>query len=142
MGLQPKPKDETTRNRMRRQRRRDTKPELAVRRAVTRLGYRYRVSSSTLPGSPDLSNKTQQWAIFVHGCFWHQHPGCKKATIPEHNKSWWVEKLERNSRRDREKEALLLQLGFRVKTIWECETLDLEALLTKLGEWLCEAQIH
>ena len=94
----PVPRDSATVRRMREQRRGDTRPERVVRREVTALGYRCRVARKGLPGSPDLSNASRGWAIFVHGCFWHQHPGCSHATLPKHNREWWRAKFEANGR--------------------------------------------
>ena len=69
-----------------------------------------------------MAHKGQKWAIFVHGCYWHHHPGCSRATVPRRNRSWWQAKFERNAVRDRSKIATLGQLGFRVLVIWECQT--------------------
>lgn len=121
---------------MRRQRRRDTKPELAVRRALTSLGVHYRLQAADLPGRPDVSNKSKRWAIFVHGCYWHQHPGCRRATIPKVNRGWWERKFEANRTRDEAKEEGLRTAGFRVLVVWECETSDATALAALLTAWL------
>lgn len=121
---------------MRRQRRRDTKPELAVRRALMRLGVHYRLQAGDLPGRPDISNKASQWAIFVHGCYWHHHPGCTRATMPAANRVWWERKFESNRVRDAAKVAALRKLGFRVLVVWECETRDVEGLEALLTGWL------
>ena len=102
----------------------DTRPETLTRKAVHALGVRFRIHASDLPGKPDLSNKKYKWAIFVHGCFWHSHRGCKLASSPKSNRSYWAEKLEGNRRRDAEHLAALRSLGFRVLTVWECEVRD------------------
>lgn len=113
-----------------------TKPELAVRRALRELGASYRISNRDLPGSPDVANRGQGWAIFVHGCYWHRHPGCARATTPTRNREAWEEKFTGNVERDRRKAAALEQLGFRVLTIWECETEDAEGLRRRLARYL------
>lgn len=118
--------------RMKAQKRRDTRPELVVRRFLREMGHRYRVGSSSLPGSPDVSNKKRGWAVFVHGCYWHHHPGCSRATIPKKNRSWWRAKFRRNQERDRRKVQELQQLGLRVVVVWECETKDTSSLARRL----------
>jgi DNA mismatch endonuclease (patch repair protein) len=120
---------------MRRQRLRDTAPELLVRGLVWRLGFRFRVSTGGIPGRPDLVHRRSRWAIFVHGCFWHQHPGCKRATMPKNNHDWWVAKFAANAERDARKIRELEAMGFRVKVVWECETKDPEALGANLRTW-------
>jgi DNA mismatch endonuclease (patch repair protein) len=106
---------------MARIRSRDTKPEVLTRAAVHALGIRFRKHVFSLPGKPDLANKTHKWAIFVHGCFWHSHHGCKLASNPKSNKEYWSEKLKRNSARDAVKIAALRESGFNVLVIWECD---------------------
>lgn len=99
------------------------KPEMAVRRMTHAMGYRYRLHYKKLPGTPDLVFPGRRKAIFVHGCFWHQHsdPACKKARVPESNRDFWVAKFERNVVRDAESQASLEEMGWRVLVIWECE---------------------
>lgn len=112
-----------------------TKPELIVRRELHRLGKRFRVHNRDLPGNPDIANRSKRWAIFVHGCFWHHHPGCKRATIPKRNREFWLSKFAANRERDRRSEKALEQRGFQVITIWECETEDdvsIPVILSKL----------
>ena len=108
--------------RMKRQKRANTKPELIVRRVVRALGAGYRVANKDLPGSPDLANRSRRWAIFVHGCYWHHHEGCSRATIPRANRDFWVQKFAANRARDARKRDELIERGYRVLTIWECET--------------------
>ena len=118
--------------RMSRVRSKNTKPELTVRRLVHSLGYRYRLHRNDLPGKPDLAFLSRHKLIFVHGCFWHQHPGCKKATFPKNNAAFWKEKLERNQQRDIENIEALEAANWRVLVVWECQTRnpnDLEKLL-------------
>lgn len=133
-SLQPTTDAETS-TRMSRIRQRGTAPELLVRRACRRLGMRYRTSNEDLPGSPDLANRARRWAIFVHGCFWHRHAGCSKATAPKRNAEFWSAKFQRNVERDREARAALRRLGFRVLTLWQCEAESPKVLAGRLGKF-------
>jgi DNA mismatch endonuclease (patch repair protein) len=99
----------------------DTKPELVIRSALHKIGYRFRLHKKDLPGKPDIVLPKYKTVIFVHGCFWHQHSGCKKATIPKNNHNFWKEKLSRNIKRDQENQLKLKQLGWKVIIIWECD---------------------
>jgi DNA mismatch endonuclease (patch repair protein) len=107
---------------MRSVRSRDTKPEMTVRRFLHSFGLRYRLHDSRLPGVPDLVFPSLRTVLFVHGCFWHQHPGCCEATRPQTNTSYWNKKLDSNVMRDARNCALLKAQGWRVLVIWECET--------------------
>lgn len=106
--------------RMARIRSRDTKPELALRKALHALGLRYRLGSK-LPGKPDLVFPRHKAVVFVHGCFWHRHEGCKVATTPKSNTPFWTEKFERNVSRDQRVARELEAAGWRVFVAWECE---------------------
>ena len=109
---------------------RDTKPEIALRKALFALGYRYRLNVKTLPGKPDLVFPKHRTVIFVHGCFWHGHD-CKRGNrIPKTNRAYWTEKIARNKARDLRNAAALEAAGWRVLTLWECElkTLDPAAI--------------
>jgi len=121
---------------MRRIRGKNTAPEMAVRRLVYSMGYRYRLHGRSLPGSPDLVFKRLQKAILVHGCFWHWHRGCPVGHIPGSRPEYWISKFERNRRRDRETYRKLKRLGWEVLVIWECETKDLEMLAERLNRFL------
>jgi DNA mismatch endonuclease (patch repair protein) len=99
----------------------DTKPEMLVRRLLHRAGYRYRLHDKKLPGTPDLTFAGRRAVIFVHGCFWHQHPGCAHAARPTSNGDFWRQKLDRNVARDAKNLAALETDGWRVLTLWECE---------------------
>jgi DNA mismatch endonuclease, patch repair protein len=103
-------------------RQKDTTPEMAVRRALTRLGLRYRVRNRDLPGSPDVANRAGRWAIFVHGCYWHRHPGCHRSSTPRRNREFWEAKFTANVERDARTASELRARGFRILTVWECET--------------------
>jgi len=107
--------------RMGRIRQRGTEPEMRVRRVASSMGLRYRVSNRDLPGNPDLANRTRKWALFVHGCFWHQHSGCSAATVPKSNRQFWRAKFAANRERDARARAELRARGFAVVTIWECQ---------------------
>jgi DNA mismatch endonuclease, patch repair protein len=109
---------------MARIRSKNTRPELLTRSAVQMLGFRFRNHVDDLPGKPDLANKTRKWAIFVHGCFWHSHAGCRLASSPKSNTGYWAEKLTRNKSRDAEKIAALESQGYRVLVVWECDVRD------------------
>lgn len=113
-----------------------TGPEMAVRRTLHALGYRFRVQRQDLPGSPDIVLPKYKLAIFVHGCFWHRHVGCKRATTPKTRAAFWTEKFERNVERDSRNEAALQAMGWQVLTIWECEVKVPETLLSKLSSIL------
>lgn len=113
--------DEATSQRMAGIRQKDTKPELIVRRILTELGLRYRLTNRDLPGSPDIANRSRRWAIFVHGCYWHRH-GCRHTTTPKRNTAFWEAKFRRNVERDRHAQEQMRRLGYEALTIWECET--------------------
>ncbi|MEL7538873.1 MAG: very short patch repair endonuclease [Pseudomonadota bacterium] len=127
--------DAHTSQRMGRIRQRGTTPELTVRRVCAALGVRYRLHNCDLPGSPDIANRRQRWAIFVHGCFWHRHAGCRRATLPKSNTKFWQAKFERNEQRDAAAVAELTASGYRVLTLWECETAENRALESRLREF-------
>ncbi len=113
--------DARTSARMRQIRQRDTGAELVVRRWLWHRGVRFTTHNRDLPGSPDLANRSKKWGVFVHGCFWHGHEGCKKATIPKRNSEFWRQKLVENRSRDARKEEALRQLGYNVVVVWECD---------------------
>lgn len=114
----------------------DTKPELVVRKLVHGMGFRYRLHRKDLPGSPDLVFPRLKKVIFVHGCFWHRHPGCRFAYTPKSNTRFWLDKLEGNARRDALVLTALDALGWKVLIVWECEVSDLPALTRKVSLFL------
>lgn len=120
--------DADTSLRLGRIRQHGTAAELLVRRAAYAAGLRYRVANPDLPGSPDLASRCAQWAIFVHGCFWHRHRGCSRSTTPKRNRKFWVTKFRANVARDARAVLALEHAGFRVLTIWECEAAQPEML--------------
>jgi DNA mismatch endonuclease (patch repair protein) len=99
----------------------DSRPELALRRALHRLGLRYRLHAKDLPGKPDIVFPRYKAVVFVHGCFWHRHAGCNIATTPKSNTPFWVEKFDKNVARDSRVVATLEELGWHVFVAWECE---------------------
>ena len=115
---------------------RDTKPEMLVRRLLLSMNYRYRLHRRDLPGCPDVVFSKRKKVIFVHGCFWHRHERCKKATVPKTRADFWKEKFERNVERDREVESKLAEMGWQTMTVWECEISEIDALERKLADFL------
>ena len=106
---------------MRRIRSKDTAPEVALRRMVHGMGYRFRLHRKDLPGKPDLVFPGRKKVIFLHGCFWHQHKGCREGRLPGTRREYWEPKLARNQERDALAQAALNSLGWGVLTLWECE---------------------
>jgi DNA mismatch endonuclease (patch repair protein) len=113
----------------------DTKPEMIVRRLVFGLGFRYRLHARDLPGRPDLIFKSRRQVIFVHGCFWHGHD-CSRGARPSSNQAFWEPKLARNRVRDEQTVTKLLESGWKVLTIWECEIRNFEQLKCKVVDFL------
>ncbi len=121
---------------MRRIRKTNTKPEMRVRRLVHALGFRFRLHRRNLPGTPDLVFPRLRKVVLVHGCFWHQHPGCRLARMPKSRLDYWEPKLRRNQERDDATRQQLASRGWDVLVIWECETDDNAALTTILERFL------
>lgn len=118
---------------------RDTKPELIVRQLAHGLGYRFRLHRRDLPGTPDLVFPGRRKVIFVHGCFWHRHSGCRFAYEPKSNVEFWYAKFAANTARDARVRGELEQMGWGVLTIWECEVANPEALAEILRGYLGHA---
>lgn len=118
---------------------RDTEPEKRVRSLLHRMGYRFRLHDRTLPGRPDIVLRRYRTVIFVHGCFWHRHPGCRYAYSPKTRVEFWEAKFAGNVVRDQDAQASLALAGWRVVTVWECETRDLAVLASGLRELLGES---
>jgi DNA mismatch endonuclease, patch repair protein len=112
----------------------DTKPELAVRTALHSRGFRFRLHRTDLPGKPDIVLPRYRAAVFVHGCFWHQHPGCRLASWPKSRTEYWAPKLGRNVERDAQAARRLQELGWRPIVVWECDTRSPERLGTRIEE--------
>ena len=114
----------------------DTSPEVAVRRLIRSLGFGYRLHGKGLPGKPDLIFKGRRKVIFIHGCFWHQHSGCKISHIPKSNLEYWIPKLQKTQIRDTKNRQELEASGWKVLTIWECEMEDINSLKIKILNFL------
>ena len=127
---------------MRAIRSKDMRPEMAVRRLVHRLGYRYRLHRKDLPGKPDLVFVSRRKVIFVHGCFWHSHHGCKTAHMPKSNLEYWRPKLQRNQNRDAKNLEAIAAKGWKALVIWECETADPAAVSVRIRKFLGRQAIH
>lgn len=124
--------------RMSRVRAKNMRPELAVRKLVFALGYRYRLHARDLPGCPDLVFRPRRKVIFVHGCFWHRHPSpnCALARLPKSRLDFWKPKLEGNRKRDEKNSKALRREGWKVMTIWECELKNAERLGKRVRRFL------
>jgi DNA mismatch endonuclease (patch repair protein) len=116
---------------------RDTKPEWILRCGLHRLGFRHRLENRGLPGQPDLVFPKYHAAVFVHGCYWHRHPGCKDASTPKSNMDFWLKKFAENVERDRQARSKIENLGWRIMVVWECE-LNLHTVETiqRVADWL------
>lgn len=117
---------------------RNTRPELALRSGLHRAGFRFRLHVRELPGRPDVVLPRWRAAVFVHGCFWHRHEGCRYATTPATRPDFWAAKFARNVDRDASDTAALRDAGWRVATVWECSLRkgSLDATIVKLADWL------
>lgn len=115
---------------------RDTSAELQVRRMLHRLGYRFRLHRRDLPGTPDIVLPRYRTVIFVHGCFWHRHPGCRFTTHPRTRSEFWKEKFRQNIDRDRRQLVEIEALGWRVIVVWECELREPGVLADRLDSLL------
>lgn len=115
---------------------RNTSPELAVRKKLHSMGYRFRLHQKNLPGKPDIVLKKYMAVIEVKGCFWHQHPGCKRASKPSSNTAYWQAKLQGNVNRDRKNARNLRSMGWSVVTVWECQLIDIEAVAHRIDRFL------
>lgn len=116
----------------------DTGPEMAVRKIIHRLGYRYRLHVRSLPGRPDLVFPSRRKAIFVHGCFWHRHPKCRYATSPKTRKEFWQVKFASNVARDHRARRELKRMDWAVLTVWQCELKKPDKLMERLNDFLSD----
>lgn len=123
---------------MARVRQKHSAPELAVRRLLRDLGASYRLHPKSLPGTPDIVVTEAQCAIFVHGCFWHRHASCCKATMPKTRVAFWTEKFAKNIARDARKARALRAMGWKVATVWECQCRKPEKLKNRLRRLLAK----
>jgi DNA mismatch endonuclease, patch repair protein len=127
---------ETRSDMMRSVQSKNTEPEMLVRRHLHKLGYRYLLHDKRLPGRPDLVFPSRKKVIFVHGCFWHQHGGCRHGHAPKSRLEYWLPKLRRNVLRDETARIELMQLGWSSLVVWECELEDMSAVGTRLTDFL------
>ena len=111
----------------------NTKPEILLRSYLFKSGFRFRIHPKELPGKPDIVLPKYKTAIFVHGCFWHYHQGCREGRVPNTNSKFWLDKLSKNVERDAKSEKLLKSLGWKVIIIWEC---DIEKRIEETGSLL------
>ncbi len=118
----------------------NTSTEIKVRRVLHRMGFRFRLHRRDLPGHPDIVLPKRRLAIFVHGCFWHGHEGCKKAAIPKSNVEYWGKKIEGNRLRDAQTMIALSRLDWKPAVIWQCETQDEDSLEHLLGSIVEKSQ--
>jgi len=116
----------------------NTAPEIRVRSLLHRMGYRFRLHRKDLPGNPDIVFVSRRMALFVHGCFWHRHRHCKNCTTPTANRRFWVDKLEGNAARDKQKQQALRKLGWKTFVIWECQTEDVQRFDGTLNRFIKE----
>lgn len=114
----------------------NTSPEMKVRSLIHRLGYRFRLHRSDLPGTPDMIFPSRKKIIFIHGCFWHGHNCLRGARLPKTNREYWVKKIESNIRRDRENLERLSADGWNCLVLWECSLKDAEALAETITDFL------
>lgn len=114
----------------------NTKPEKIVRSLLHRMGYRFRLHRKSLPGCPDIVFPKRKKAIFVHGCFWHGHKSCKRSAIPRTRTEYWFNKISKNVERDTKNFKLLVDLGWQVLVIWQCEIKNLDTLEERLKWFL------
>jgi len=119
----------------------NTSPEIKVRKELHRRGLRFRLHKKQLPGNPDITLSKFKLVIFVHGCFWHQHQGCKRATVPATNQEFWQRKFLANKNRDELVQQMLKDAGWNVAIVWECETKSPEKLYTKLDQIFSSLQL-
>ena len=114
----------------------NTKPEIKVRKVLHSMGYRFRLHSKDLPGSPDIVLPKYKTVIFVHGCFWHRHENCKYASHPKTRKEFWENKFKANVKRDKEIQEKIKNIGWQSVVIWECETKNIDDLKEKLIDFI------
>jgi DNA mismatch endonuclease, patch repair protein len=117
---------------------RDTRLEKRVRAMLFAIGHRFTTRNRDLPGNPDVANRSRKWAVFVHGCFWHHHSGCRRATIPKSNREFWLEKFRANRDRDAEALRALRASGYKPILVWECEAEPLTKIHHRLNRMLVD----
>lgn len=128
--------DESVSFRMKHVKQRGTAPELVVRKLLFAKGYRYRIHRGDLPGSPDVVFPSRRKVIFVHGCYWHGHENCVRASLPKTRTKYWKDRISKNRERDERSISALEQLGWSVYVVWECETKNVNSLEQRLLHFL------
>ena len=118
----------------------DTKPEIVVRKKLFEAGLRYRIHVRDLPGTPDIAIKKYKLVVDVRGCFWHGHGNCRFSSRPKSNKSFWLEKIDRNRQRDRGNLNELRKMGYRIFVVWECKTKEEKSLMSEIDKILQAAR--
>lgn len=121
----------------------DTRPEMLLRRSLHRMGFRFRLHTSKLPGHPDLCLRKHNAVIFVHGCYWHRHENCRFATTPKSREDFWLKKFATNIERDARKQKALRDQGWRVAIVWECALRPkfLDPTIRSVGSWLQSSEL-
>jgi len=119
----------------------DTKPEIAVRSIVHRMGYRFRVNQGMLPGNPDIVLKKHKKVIFVNGCFWHGHLKCRRSRLPTSNENYWKNKIIKNMARDKKQIKLLHNQGWNTLVVWTCEIQDKKKISEKIANYLSSSEL-
>ena len=119
----------------------DTKPEKTVRSLLHKMGFRFRLHRKNLPGKPDIVLPKYKTVIFVHGCYWHRHEGCKDASTPKSNTDFWVNKFNANISRDKRNQEQLKNSGWNVIVVWSCELRNLDSLSSKLNQQIVKQRI-
>lgn len=117
---------------------RDTAPERYVRSVIHKMGYRFRLNRRDLPGKPDIVLPRHKKVVFVHGCFWHQHPGCPRSTLPSSNHDFWQVKLSKNIARDLIVQETLRNTGWKSLVVWQCQLKDRRQLEQTLRDFLAD----
>lgn len=120
----------------------DTRPELAVRSLLHSMGYRFRLHRRALPGTPDIVLPKYKTVVFVHGCFWHRHRDCKRATSPASHREYWLPKFNKTKQRDRKNQEALRELGWQVVVVWECQVKDTAALACRLNREILRTTLY
>ena len=115
----------------------NTRPEIAVRSLLHRVGYRFRIHVSSLPGRPDIVLPKYRTVVFVHGCFWHRHKGCKASTNPKSHKRFWSDKFARNIANDKKHRRQLRHMGWKVVTVWQCQLKRPDLVLRRINGIIC-----
>ncbi|TSC87300.1 MAG: DNA mismatch endonuclease, patch repair protein [Microgenomates group bacterium Gr01-1014_16] len=112
----------------------NTTPELTVRKILRKMGYKYRLNAHNLPGKPDVVIHSEKLVIFVNGCFWHNHKGCKRSSLPKTNTEFWKDKINKNVEKQKQSIKALKKLGWKILVLWQCKINNNNALLKTLSQ--------